>query len=181
MPVSTRLSLCIAATAAFATPALAADCKTGLSVNFIESAPRDRFEIENTSQTATSVVSVQINLATSNGKLIFDTEDGGTGVEVYQPYREDSRDASLERQPVVADGAERLELAFENFPAKSRYSFSIDVDDQLVQSRLGQIRVAGSEMAGAEVTVVFAAADETEVRSTATFDARSSANICFDT
>lgn len=181
MPNSTCFLLCIAATTAFALPALAADCTTGLSVNFIESAPRDRFELVNTSHAAMSVLSVQINLTSSNGKLIFDTEDGGTGVEVFQPYREDSRDASLQTQPVVADGAERLDLAFTNFPSKSRYTFSIDVDDQLVQSQLGQIRVAGSEMAGAELTVVFAGLDKTEVTSTATFDARSRANICFDT
>ncbi len=55
---------------------------------------------------------------------------------------------------MVQDGSDRLELAFTRFESGQRFVFSIDVDDRLTASDLGQIRVSGPEMAGALLSVV---------------------------
>jgi hypothetical protein len=81
------------------------------------------------------------------GKLIFDTQNGGIGVEVFQPFQ--SADATLD----VADGAEGLRMPLSGLAGNASTNFTIDVDDRLTASELGQIRVSGSEMQGAVVTV----------------------------
>lgn len=149
-----------------ASGAQAADC-TGASLRFIESAPRDRFELTVGTQALTAV---QVDLRGSAGRLIFDTADGGTGVEVYQPLRDEGGTTAND----VADGAEAIKVALRDGKAGSRAVFSIDVDDRLSASDLGQIRVTGGEMAGAVAT--FETADGTLLK--AVFDANNRAQAC---
>ena len=144
----------------------AADC-TGASLRFIESAPRDRFELTVGDQALTAV---QVDLRGSAGRLIFDTADGGTGVEVFQPLRDEGGTTASD----VADGAEAIKVGLRDGKAGSRAVFSIDVDDRLASSDLGQIRVTGGEMAGAVAT--FEAVDGTMVK--AVFDAKNRAQVC---
>ena len=129
-------------------------CVHDVSLVFTESAPRDRFELINESSPGQRVQRLTLNLAGSAGRLIFDTVEGGTGVEVFQPFRVESGEARLSKTPVVQDGSDRLELTFTRFDPGQRLVFSIDVDDRLTASDLGQTRVAGSEMAGALLSVV---------------------------
>ena len=56
--------------------------------------------------------------------------------------------------PVVKDGSDRIDLAFERFEPSQRLQFSIDVDDRLGDSDMGPTRVSGREMEGALLTVV---------------------------
>jgi hypothetical protein len=135
---------------ALAAPACAHD----VSLVFLESAPRDRFEIRNDSSLGQRVQRVTLDLAGSAGRLIFDTTEGGAGVNVFQPFRVESGDAQLDKTPVVQDGSERLDLVFTRFESGERFAFSIDVDDRLTSSDLGQIRIAGAELKGALLTVV---------------------------
>lgn len=149
-----------------ASGAQAADC-TGASLRFIESAPRDRFELSIGTQ---ALAAVAVDLRGSMGRLIFDTADGGTGVEVFQPLRDEGGTTAHD----VADGAEAIRVVLRDGTAGSRAIFSIDVDDRLAASDLGQIRVTGGEMTSAVVT--FEASDGSVV--TAVFDAKNRAQVC---
>ena len=133
----------------------ASPCVHEVSMVFTESAPRDRFEIRNDSSADQRIQRLTLDLSPSAGKLIFDTLEGGTGVEVFQPFRIEPGEAQLKGSPVVQDGSDRLTLDFTRFESGQRFRFSIDVDDQLTASDLGQIRVSGREMEGAVLTVVF--------------------------
>lgn len=70
---------------------------------------------------------------------------------MYQPFQ--STSANLD----VADGAEGLCMPLGGLEAGASISFTIDVDDRLTASDLGQIRLSGSEMQG---TVVMLTIDE---------------------
>lgn len=146
--------------------AQAADC-TGASLRFVESAPRDRFELVMGTQ---ALRAVTVDLRGSAGRLIFDTADGGTGVEVFQPLRDEGGTTAND----VADGAEIVTVALRDAQAGGRAAFSIDVDDRMTSSDLGQIRVTGGEMAGA--TAIFETEDGTQVK--AVFDGRNHAQAC---
>ena len=141
-------------TGCWSAPALAAtEPCTVLEARFIESAPRDRFVFENRSRTPVRIVDITLELAATVGRLIFDTQDGGSGVEVFQPFRTEAGEAVLAGVEAPDDGADRLVLRFERFSPGDGFTFSIDVDDRLPASELGQIRVAGSEIAGAVLLV----------------------------
>lgn len=144
----------------------AADC-TGASLRFVESAPRDRFELT-VGQRALRAVTV--DLRGSAGRLIFDTAGGGTGVEVFQPLRDEGgTDAGS-----VDDGADVMRVVLRDARPGGRAAFSIDVDDRLTASDLGQIRVTGGEMEGA--LALFEAVDGQIV--TAVFNADNRAQVC---
>lgn len=146
--------------AALAVPSLfiasstfAASC-IQIDARFIEGAPRDNFVIENKSKDALNIESALVSLKGSKGKLIFDTIDGGSGVEVFQQFRGEESSAMLATKPRLKDGADVLSLQFEHFKPSETYRFSLDVDDQLTNSELGQIRVSSSEMNGAKIDFV---------------------------
>jgi hypothetical protein len=132
-------------------------CVREVSLVFTESAPRDRFEIRNDSSPGQRIQRLTLDLSPSAGRLIFDTTEGGTGVEVFQPFRTEPGEARLSRLPVVDDGSDRITLDFTRFEPGQRFRFSIDVDDRLTTSDLGQIRVSGREMEGALLTAEFGA------------------------
>lgn len=128
-------------------------CGFEASVQFNESAPRDSFRISNTSSGNWFITALSLDMSTSAGNLIFDVTAEGAGVEVFQPFRADDGEASLLEQPSVLDGDQRLILVLAGFATGVDYRFTIDVDDQLSNSELGQIRVAASEMSGAQLTL----------------------------
>lgn len=144
----------------------AAECD-GPSLRFIESAPRDRFEL---SVGAQDLHALTVDLRGSKGRLIFDTAQGGTGVEVFQPLRDEGGINGA----AVTDGAEVLTVALREGRAGSQAAFSIDVDDRLRTSDLGQIRVTGGEMAGA--AAIFETAQGVILE--AVFDAQNLAQAC---
>jgi hypothetical protein len=129
-------------------------CVHDVSMVFTESAPRDRFEIRNDSSAGQRIQRLTLDLSGSAGRLIFDTTVGGTGVQVFQPFRIEPGEAKLKGSPVVQDGSDRLTLDFTRFEPGQRFRFSIDVDDRLPASDLGQIRISGREMEGALLTAV---------------------------
>ena len=129
-------------------------CQQQIALVFTESAPRDMFEIRNGSSKGQRIQRLTLDLAPSAGRLVFDTVAGGTGVDVFQPFRAEPGQARLAAVPDVKDGADRLELTFARFDAGQQFRFSIDVDDRLTASDMGQTRVSGREMEGALLTVV---------------------------
>jgi len=129
-------------------------CVLNVSFTFTESAPRDLFEVRNDSSRNQQIRRLRLDLDGSMGRLIFDTEEGPPGVNVFQPFRVESGDARLITVPVVQDGSDHLELDFQQFEPGQRFQFSIDVDDRLGDSDLGQIRISGRELEGSLLTVV---------------------------
>ena len=156
------------------------NCQAVLSAKFTESAPRDRFHFSNVSSDGWQVQSVMLQLAGSDGNLIFDTEEGGTGVEVFQKFREESQSATTAVVNEPADGDQSLTIEFSDFPAGANYTFSIDLDDQLKQSELGNIRVSGSEINGAVISVSFVSPDGKVESADGTFDSKSHSHVAAD-
>ncbi|WP_300012681.1 aggregation factor core [uncultured Roseobacter sp.] len=146
-----------------------AECLQALTVKFAESAPRDRFDIIHTA-TGVFVTGVSIDLRGSQGALVFDTAEGGSGTQVFQPFEPGDGMQGVD----VADGAQRLDIRLTELSAGQRTGFTIDVDDQQAQSDLGQIRVTGGELSGARV--LFSLADGSELE--AVFDADNRAKVC---
>lgn len=128
-----------------------------ITVRFEESAPKDHFII--TSDTCPlQDVDVLINLTQSAGGLIFDVTPEGAGVEVFQPVEVQS--GAVTTQPVV-DGDQQLSFRISDLRDGADVVISADLDDVLTNSRLGQIRVAGSELDGAVVQINIAGETQT--------------------
>ncbi len=124
-----------------------------IQVSFTESAPKDRFSIRNTGSCTLTQLTLTIDLSSSVGKLIFDTTDSGAGVEVFQPFEVREGEIQLISAQTVGDGDSALVLRIPTLAADSRVSFTIDVDDTLPQSELGNIRVTDAEIAQSRLQV----------------------------
>ena len=127
--------------------------ETSVTVTFVESAPKDSFTIANVGKCKAHNLQLRINLATSQGRLIFDPTGQGAGVEVFQPLQVTNGQAQITSISQVSDGSQDVELRLTSLAPGSIVSFTVDVDDTLPRDRseLGQIRVSGSEISGAEV------------------------------
>ncbi len=128
-------------------------CGLSIDIAFREGAPRDRFEFINASTKKWRIDAISLRLEDTVGKLIFDTEAGGKGVDVFQLFEVESGSAEMDTAVIPDDGGNSLDLTFSRFTAGDSFTFSIDVDDQLSASELGQIRVSDSEMAGGIVVM----------------------------
>jgi len=124
-----------------------------IQVNFYESAPKDSFVIKNMGNCALSNLKVEIDLSKSDGRLIFDTTATGAGVEVFQPFEVTKGDIKLASKASVKDGDASISLSIPSLPKNNSVSFTIDVDDTLKNSELGMIRVSGSEIKNAKVSI----------------------------
>lgn len=133
--------------------------QANVNVTFVESAPKDRFVVTNAGDCGLQDLTVEIDLSDSAGGLIFDTTGTGAGVEVFQPFELRSGELALVSSESVKDGDVSLTVGIDTLPVGESVSFTIDVDDTLRNSALGQIRVAGSEIVGGVVKVSTAAKD----------------------
>ncbi len=155
---------------------LATSAQAEMRFAFVESAPKDRFVIENAADCATGPIDVVIDLGGSAGALVFDTTGAGAGVEVFQPFELIAGADRVIAASPVTDGDKVVRLTLASLAAGATVAFTIDVDDQLEAGPLGQIRVAGSEIVGASATVVSATDEAIGVydksgRAAAAFDA----------
>ena len=133
---------------------LIAQDETTVSVRFVESAPKDRFVFENRGSCLIGEATVEIDLAETAGKLIFDTTETGAGVEVFQPFEILEGDISLVSGSRVEDGDRMLTVQIFGLEEGGRAGFTIDVDDTLTDSDLGMIRVTESEMSGGRISMI---------------------------
>lgn len=150
-----------------------------LDITFRESAPKDSFIITNTSECTANNLIVNIDLSNSAGKLIFDTTAQGAGVEVFQPFEVKQGDITL-ATATIKDGQSKLSITINNLEPQGTASFTIDVDDTLKQSRLGNIRVANSEIMGGEVQAILSSANTSTSTSDKTTNNISSAIASFN-
>ncbi|PSL19598.1 aggregation factor core [Shimia abyssi] len=160
-----RASMVLGTALIVAAPMAQAD----LAVRFIEGAPKDRFQIENTGACAVTSGLVRLDLATSDGKLIFDVTDRGAGVEVFQPFELVQGQSAVTDAPAVVDGQSVVELGIKSLAPGDIIAFTIDVDDTVGQR---EITVSGSEIAGATASYVRGAE-----RFTADFDERARTTV----
>jgi len=130
-------------------------CTAAIQGRFIEGAPKDRFVFSNHSGGNWSINKITLDLTESIGDLIFDTADGGTGVEVFQPFQADEQTVALTNVQLPGDGGQTMVLEFADFIPGSNFNFTIDLDDQLLDSALGQIRITSDEIQSAIVTTIF--------------------------
>ncbi len=144
-----------------------------IEVNFVESAPKDRFVIKNVGECVLKDLIVEIDLTRSAGRLIFDTTATGAGVEVFQPFEVREGSIDLISSGGVADGDTKLSLSIKSLLSGKTASFTIDVDDTLPKSELGKIRVSGSEMEGGLVSI----SSGEEKPFTAVFDSNSKTTV----
>ena len=121
-----------------------------VDVSFIEGAPKDRFEIVNTSKCEISNAELVIDLNGSVGGLIFDVSATGAGVEVFQPFEVVAGNAFLTAKPQVRDGDQRIALSIGKLPAGEKIGFTIDVDDT---ANTREITVDDSELSGASASL----------------------------
>jgi len=135
----------IAALAA-ASPALA-----DVEVTFRDGAPKDRFTITNIGGCPLGGSDVVINLEGSPSGLIFDITGDGAGVEVFQPFELVTGADLVLTASDVADGDTTLVLSLAPMTTGDSVVFTIDLDDT-VGTR--EITVSGSEIAGADVTLI---------------------------
>ncbi len=143
----------------FGSPALA-----NILVTFNESAPKDWFEISNQSQCELESLQLSIHLEDSKGRLIFDTRERGQGLEVFQPFEVREGSISLESGQTVDDGDTSLTITVQRLSPGNSASFTIDVDDRLSVSELGNIRVSDAEIAGGIVILETAAGETSEAK-----------------
>jgi len=138
--------------AILAMPAQLALAKQKIEVRFVEGAPKDSFVIRNSGNCAISA-DLLIDLSKSAGALILDTTASGAGVEVFQPL-EIAQGAEYVREIASAgDGDKGIKLSLTKFDTDQTIRLTMDLDDQMPTSELGQIRVAGGEIKGAELVI----------------------------
>jgi len=130
-----------------------------LSIRFVESAPKDSFRFTVGENCSLPAGKIMINLKGSQGNLIFDTEPTGLGVEVYQKFEKVAGSNLFAIENNITDGDQALTLNVKPLSEGQDFSFTIDVDDQLTNSSLGQIRVADQEITGASISYISAGGD----------------------
>ncbi|MEM1004991.1 MAG: aggregation factor core [Pseudomonadota bacterium] len=121
-----------------------------LHVTFVEGAPKDRFEIQNTGPCSIAGSTLLLDLSDSQGALIFDVSATGAGVEVFQPFELVAGSEALKTVPVVVDGQSVLDLRIGELPPGAEIAFTIDVDDTMGGR---EITVSGAEIQGAVITL----------------------------
>ncbi|MEN0086823.1 MAG: hypothetical protein AAF737_00125 [Pseudomonadota bacterium] len=128
-------------------------CGVSITARFIEGAPTDRFEITNNSTGGWSITSASFDLAQAPAGLVFDTEDGGGGLEVFQPFKASDSSAKLVSTSGLSDGGTALTIDFASFAPGESFAFTIDIDDSLENSARRQTQVVGNEIEGAMLSV----------------------------
>lgn len=127
-------------------------CGERVEVQFFET-DGDIFEITNKSRGPMSLASLVIRLTGSRGRLIFDSEFGGPGAAMAQPFEPLRGEVGLKAVTLVGgeggDGAKVMRLQFSGFEPGRRFEFVIDVDDQMESSEFGRAVVSGEEIEGA--------------------------------
>lgn len=133
--------------------ALALPAHADLTLRFDEGAPKDRFTLTNTGACDPGPMSVTIDLSGSASGLIFDTDQRGAGVQVFQPFVLIAGADRVTTLPKVSDGDTSVTLDLDGLAQAQSVAFTIDVDDT-VGTR--EITVSGSEIAGALLRITAA-------------------------
>lgn len=130
-------------------------CGPRLVVEYTDDGP-DVFLIRNLSGEGWSLDTLTIDLTGSSGDLVFDTDFGGEGAGSPSTFATiPGASARLLSMTPASDGGRVLALRFSGFAPEGHFTVSLDVDDRLPNSALGQTYVTGEEMAGARTLARF--------------------------
>lgn len=135
-----------------AASAVNAQHQNSIKLAFSEGAPKDQFVITNTGHCVITAA-IRIDLTRSAGRLIFDTTASGAGVEEYQPFEVSQGKDFVSKVLMIEDGDQLSMIKIKDLPPDTEIVITVDVDDQLSQSDLGQIRISGDEFEGATVSI----------------------------
>lgn len=163
------VALTLGALASYFMTGQALACGPDARILFTEGSD-DTFLIENNSVLGLSLQQMAIDLTSASGGIIFDTEQGGAGWSAYRPFTPLPSSAILRAASSGLDGFQHLTLVFDRFAPGDRFTFEIDLDDQLQNSEFGQTIVSGNEIAGAAVLGVFTDTHGQTYRATGYFD-----------
>jgi hypothetical protein len=122
-----------------------------IAITFSEGAPKDRFSFTNEGTCDIGPSTLTLDLGGSAAGLIFDTSASGAGVEVFQPFETVAGGEVIAEVSKVMDGDTQVTMSLRGLPPGATLAFTVDVDDTLTASDLGQIRVSESEISGASV------------------------------
>ena len=120
-----------------------------VSVTYTESAPADIVSLRNNGICETGPFTLVIDLSTSLGGVIFDTEGGGAGVSSWQSFDAIMGAEYLARPPAVTDGGLTLTLYITGMNVGDVLRFGIDLDDTKPESAMGPTYIEPDEIAGA--------------------------------
>jgi len=154
----------------------AAACGIDIKIRFFESSG-DIFAIKNASQELWYLVSLSIRLTGSRGRLVFDTEDGGPGVSMHEPFGAVDDTVGFISATPVDDGGEEVRLLFSDFRPGRSFMFVIDVDDRLENSDDGQAVVSGDEIEGANAQAVLTTKSGSQAKAKGRFGADGRARL----
>ncbi len=143
-----------------------------MSARFVEGAPSDVLEIDNSGSCDFGPLQLDIDLSGAPAGLLFDVTAGGPGVSVFQSPRLVAGAELVTGFSELTDGDRALSLDLAGLPAGAGIVIYVDIDDTLADGPLGQTRVAGAEIAGATLRVVSGA-----VAASAAFDAEGVARV----
>jgi len=152
-------------------------CGPIIDVQFYEDSGGDLFMIANKSEEPWLLVSLEIDLKGSHGRLIFDTADGGLGESMHTPFAPGTDTVGLIAVPEVRDGAQEVFLQFTAFAPGQDFTFVVDTDDRLEDSAYGQAHVTGDEMSGAQVRGIVMSRDGARSNARGQFDAKGHATM----
>lgn len=122
-------------------------------IRFEESAPTDRFTIQNKGSCTLNALTLFLDVSSSVGKLLFDTTASGAGENVFQPFRIAEGQGVLSLAKEINDGDSQINLAITELKPSQVVSFTIDVDDTLTNSELRTTRIVGFEIENGTVLV----------------------------
>ena len=154
-------------------PALA--CGPQIEILFHEDSGGDVFLIENSSEDPWVLVSLEIDLKDSKGRVIFDTEDGGLGESMHTPFAAGDDHVGLITLPEIRDGDQEVFLQFNAFGPGRYFSFVVDTDDRLEEDSWGQAHVSGPEMSGARARAIVMMHDGSRTQARGRFNAQGQA------
>lgn len=151
-------------------------CGPRVVVSYTDSSP-DFFVIENLSAAGWTLTMMTVDLRGSTGKVIFDTDEDGPGVNASSSFfSAPSGPVRLLGVTPIKDGERALALSFESFAPKRKFSFFIDLDTQIPNAIFGQAYVADSEMAGSSIVATLRSPTGRPVKLSAIFNTDSVAD-----
>jgi len=148
----------------------AAACGPVIEIQFHEDSGGDLFIIVNKSEEPWLLVSLEIDMKGSYGRLIFDTAGGGLGDSMHTPFAAGDNTVGMIAAPEVRDGSQEVFLQFSAFGPGRDFTFVVDTDDRLENSDYGQAHVTGPEISGAQARAVLMTVDGARTNARGQFD-----------
>ncbi len=148
-------------------PALA----EGVVVSIRDLSPYDIITLQNTGCALTGAV-INIDLQSSAGQIVIDTEYGGIGSQNPKPVEVQRGDISVSD---IQDGAQAVEITINHLGKDESAIVTFDMDDSVQPLNAGRVTASSAELAGTTIRIMRGAA-----MAEATLDYNATATIPFE-